>query len=156
MPPPPPPPVATPTPTPEPAPVEARREPPTPEPARVPIPTTEPAQVPIPTREPNQPESFQPLPTESGTPAAGARPPSTDEPVLSAIVSGAVDQVSRVIKPQAAAAVAATFGFPLILMLLVAMYLVVQARVDHRDPKLRLAPQNAYDTVVAFTDEEAL
>ena len=76
--------------------------------------------------------------------------------MINAIVSGAVDQVSRVIQPEAAAAVAATFGFPLLLMLLVAIFMIVQARVDHRDPKLRLAPQTAFDTVVRFSDEEAL
>ncbi len=75
---------------------------------------------------------------------------------IAEIVSGAAPQFSGVIKPEVAAAVAATFGFPLILMLAVAIFVIVQNRVDSRDPKLRLAPLTALDTVIPFREEAAL
>ena len=64
--------------------------------------------------------------------------------------------MSTVVKPAAAAAVATTFGFPLALMIAVAVYLVVQWRVDLRDPKLRAAPGSAAETVVPFEEEDTL
>jgi hypothetical protein len=73
--------------------------------------------------------------------------------VVRQILSAAADQVSRVVRPAAAAAVATTFSFPLALMLAVLVFLLVQNRVDERDPKLRVAPQTSGDTVVKFRDE---
>jgi hypothetical protein len=60
------------------------------------------------------------------------------------------------VKPEAAAAVATTFSFPLGLMVAVLGYLVAQGRVDQRDPKLRAAPQSTADTVVPFEEEAQL
>jgi hypothetical protein len=65
-------------------------------------------------------------------------------------------QVSRVVKPEAAAAVALTFGFPLALNVAVVLFLMIQGWVDARDPKLRHAPQTAAESMVAFRDEEEL
>ncbi len=70
---------------------------------------------------------------------------------------GAVsEQVSKLVKPEAAAVVAVTFGFPLILSIAVVVFLLVQGWVDARDPKLRIAPQTAVETIVAFQEEEQL
>jgi len=68
----------------------------------------------------------------------------------------AVEQVSRIVKPEAAVAVAATFGFPLGMNLAVVLFLVVQGGIDSRDPKLRVASQTATEAVVAFEEEEQL
>lgn len=69
-------------------------------------------------------------------------------------MSFAADQVSNVIRPAAAAAVATSFGFPMALMLAVLGYLVVQGRVDSRDPKLRTAPQSSLETIVPYEEED--
>jgi hypothetical protein len=76
--------------------------------------------------------------------------------LVDAVLAQAVRQVSEVVKPEAAAAVATTFGFPLGLMVAVLGYLVAQGRVDHRDPKLRAAPQSSADTLVPFEEEHEL
>jgi hypothetical protein len=68
----------------------------------------------------------------------------------------AVGQVSRIVKPEAAVAVAATFGFPLGLNFAVVLFLAVQGWVDARDPKLRVASPTATEGVVAFKEEEQL
>jgi hypothetical protein len=52
--------------------------------------------------------------------------------------------------------VAVTFGFPLILTVAVTTFLAVQHRMDSRDPKLRLAPQNHVETVLEFREEAEL
>jgi hypothetical protein len=67
-----------------------------------------------------------------------------------------VHQASTIVKPAAAAAVASTFAFPLLLMLLVLFFLVVQPRMDGRDPKLRAAPRTATETFVPFEEEGVL
>lgn len=71
-------------------------------------------------------------------------------------MTAALDQVSSVVKPGAAATVATTFGFPLALMILVLLFLLVQSRLDHRDPKLRAAPQHAAELMLPFEDEAEL
>jgi hypothetical protein len=76
--------------------------------------------------------------------------------LVDVVLSDVASQVSTVVKPAAAAAVATTFGFPLALMIAVALYLIGQWRVDLRDPKLRAAPQTTADTVVPFEEEERL
>jgi hypothetical protein len=83
-------------------------------------------------------------------------PPAGHDGGILAIVSGVADQVSQSVKPAAAVAVAATFGFPLLLMIAVLLYLVVQTRVDGRDPKLRAAPLTTAETMIPFRDEDAL
>jgi len=64
--------------------------------------------------------------------------------------------VSQAVRPEAAAQVATTFGFPLALMLAVVLFLIVQDRVDRRDPKLHEAPSTHFDTVVRFQEEHEL
>jgi hypothetical protein len=41
-------------------------------------------------------------------------------------------------------------------MLAVLLFLVVQSRLDDRDPKLRAAPGSTAETLLTFEDEEAL
>jgi hypothetical protein len=90
-------------------------------------------------------------------PAAGTGVPFVDvilgAPLVSAIVSGVRERVGDTVKPEAVAAVATTFTFPLALMAAVLGFLVVQGRLDGRDPKLRSAPVTPADTTIPFTDE---
>ena len=65
-------------------------------------------------------------------------------------------QIQRTVKPAAAVAVATTFSFPLILMIAVLLFVLVQSRLDSRDPKLRAAPRNAGEKVLLFRDEDQL
>jgi hypothetical protein len=67
-----------------------------------------------------------------------------------------VNQASVLVKPTAAAVVATSFAFPLILMVVVVLFLVTQPRMDGRDPKLRAAPRTASETLVPFEEEGAL
>lgn len=60
------------------------------------------------------------------------------------------------VKPEAAAAVAATFGLPLGLNLVVVLFLLVQGWTDSRDPKLSVSSGATADAVVAFQEEEGL
>jgi hypothetical protein len=85
-----------------------------------------------------------------GAPIAGFDPGV----VADTIVSEAMVRVATVVKPRAAAAVATTFTFPLILMGAVLLFLLVQGFVDFRDPKLRAAPRTTAESVVEFQDEE--
>jgi hypothetical protein len=106
---------------------------------------------------------------EAGTPGTGGSGPRPDtvlgstpeEPgdsaqglggMVLALVSAATDGTRRIVRPDAAVAVAQSFGFPLVLALLVLLFLIVQGRVDARDPKLRRAPQTQADTLVEFED----
>jgi hypothetical protein len=52
------------------------------------------------------------------------------------------------------AIVATTFSFPLALAILVIIFLIVQSRVDSRDPKLRNAPHSAGEVYIAFQQED--
>lgn len=90
--------------------------------------------------------------------AAVIAPPVAAAPVgfVEAVLSTAASQVANVVKPTAAAAVAVTFGFPLLLMLAVVGFLVGQSWVDQRDPKLRAAPQAVAETVLGFEEENQL
>jgi hypothetical protein len=76
--------------------------------------------------------------------------------VVGQVVRAAIDQVVRVVRPEAAVAVATEFGFPLGLAGAVLVFLIVQGHVDRRDPKLRIAPQNAGETFVTFKGEDQL
>jgi hypothetical protein len=75
--------------------------------------------------------------------------------IFNRVLHAAAEQVAIVVKPAAAAAVAVGFTFPLALMVLVLLFLIVQPRMDRRDPKLRTA-RGAGDTVVPFEVEEKL
>ena len=89
-------------------------------------------------------------------PVEGDTVPALGSDFLWQIWNAAADGISRAVSPEAAAQVATTFGFPLALMVAVLLFLVVQDRVDRRDPKLRTAPRNVFDTVVRFKDESEL
>ena len=73
--------------------------------------------------------------------------------VLGYVANVAADQAAVIVRPAAAAAVASSFAFPLLLMLLVVFFLVVQPRMDGRDPKLRTAPRTSDETIVQFEEE---
>jgi hypothetical protein len=72
--------------------------------------------------------------------------------MVGAIVS-AVQQAGRVVRAEAVASVATTFSFPLALALLVVLFLLVQPRLDDRDPKLRTAPRSPADLLVGFEED---
>jgi len=79
--------------------------------------------------------------------------------LVEALISGVAtvaDRVGATVKPAAAVAVATTFSFPLLLMLAVLLFLLGQAHLDHRDPKLRVAPMTAAETTVTFEEEADL
>ncbi len=75
---------------------------------------------------------------------------------LGAVVTEVVKSVSSAVKTEAATAVAQTFGFPIALMLAVFLFLLMQGRMDERDPKLRRAPLTGAETTVLFVDEADL
>lgn len=58
-----------------------------------------------------------------------------------------------IIKLEAAAAVATSFGFPIALMVAVALFLILQPRLDERDPKLRKAPRTYGELLLPFERE---
>lgn len=97
-------------------------------------------------------------------PAAPATPIDTSVPsgpgaVVGQVVGqvvGTIEQVARVVRADAAVAVAAEFTFPLALAIAVLGYLIVQGYVDKRDPKLLMAPQSAGETFVEFRMEDQL
>jgi len=66
------------------------------------------------------------------------------------------DQVSATVRPAAVQAVAQTFSFPLALMVAVLLFLVVQHRLDRRDPKLRSGPAAGAEIVIPFVEEPDL
>ena len=74
--------------------------------------------------------------------------------MVGGFLSAAGGQISTVVGP--AAVVATSFSFPLALMLAVVIFLVVQSRIDSRDPKLRAAPQTMAETVVRFKERAEL
>jgi hypothetical protein len=82
------------------------------------------------------------------------------EPVLGhvfgQVVGAAVEQVGRVVQPQAVVAVAAEFTFPISLAFAVLAFLVAHHQVDRRDPKLRQAPRSGVETLVQFQGEDQL
>ena len=75
---------------------------------------------------------------------------------VGAVVSEVMNGVRTAVKPEAASAVAQTFGFPLVLMIAVLGFLIIQGRMDDRDPKLRRAPLTAAESTVLFADEADL
>ena len=72
------------------------------------------------------------------------------------MLSAAAQELVRVVRPEAAVAVATEFGFPLALAAAVLGFLLIQGHIDRRDPKLRMAPQTTSETVVQFKMEEQL
>jgi hypothetical protein len=76
--------------------------------------------------------------------------------VLGYVTDAAVTQAALVVKPNAAVAVASSFAFPLALMAVVLFFLVIQPRLDGRDPKLRAAPRTSNESLVLFEEEGSL
>jgi hypothetical protein len=145
-------PTATPTPSPTPATVPTAM--PTPTPTPMPAPATVPARTPAPIVA-NVP---MPSPTPGAVieqPASPPMAPDSGNP-LSVMFGAAVEQVTHVVKPEAAVAVAGTFGIPLGLNLSVVLFLMAQGWFDSRDPKLRIASPTDSDAVVAFEEEDQL
>jgi hypothetical protein len=91
--------------------------------------------------------------TGGAAPAPGG---PTDDPrphgFFDAFITTVADRVGPTVQPAAVAAIASTFGFPLVLMLAVLLFLVVQSRLDGGDPKLQAAPMTTADTYVPFLD----
>ena len=73
--------------------------------------------------------------------------------LVGGFVRGVADRIGSSVRPEAAIAVATTFGFPLGLMLAVFLFLAVQSRFDGRDPKLRSAPLTTAETYLPDLDE---
>jgi len=96
------------------------------------------------------------VPELRSEPAVTAVPGAVVGGVFGQVVSLAAEQVGRYVRPDAVAAVATEFTFPLALTLAVLAFLVVQHRLDRRDPKLRVAPQNVVETLVQFQGEDQL
>ncbi len=76
--------------------------------------------------------------------------------IVGQVLSAAAQEIVRVVRPEAAVAVATEFGFPLVLALAVLGYLMIQGYVDRRDPKLRMAPRTNLETILQFRTEEQL
>ena len=85
------------------------------------------------------------------TPGAARDGGSTD--LFGSVIGSIASRLGPTVQPAAVAAVASTFGFPLALMLAVLLFLVVQSRLDGRDPKLRAAPLTTAETYLPFADE---
>jgi hypothetical protein len=150
------------SPTPEPHPLTDAGEALTPSPQPTESPPPNPSPTPEPTEAPWQAPSAE-LPPGPSAPAATAPEPApapaaaADDPsAIGQVISAAAAQVSRVVRPEAAAAIATEFGFPILLTVAVLAFLVIQNKVDRRDPKLRMAPRNAYETYLKFETEEQL
>ena len=99
-----------------------------------------------------------PGPPPDAAPAALSEPADAIGPVavVGQVLSAAAQEIVRVVRPEAAVAVATEFGFPLALAAAVLGFLLIQGYVDRRDPKLRMAPQTALETIVQFKTEEQL
>jgi hypothetical protein len=72
---------------------------------------------------------------------------------VGAVITEVTKGVKAAVKTEAVTAVAQTFGFPLALMLAVLIFLLIQGRLDERDPKLRRAPLTTAETTVLFVNE---
>lgn len=101
----------------------------------------------VPTARPNPPGR-----SESAVARAQTVSPFEPMEMVLGIVSGVASQVQGTVKPAAAVYVASTFSFPLALMLAVLLFVVIQSRLDARDPKLR-ARLAAAETLLPFEDE---
>jgi hypothetical protein len=97
-------------------------------------------------------------PKGTGGSSGGSAPVKGLDPAgfAGTVIYEAATRVSTVVKPVAAAAVATTFTFPLVLMLAVLLFLLVQRRLDDRDPKLRAAPRSTAEALLEFEDEDRL
>jgi hypothetical protein len=69
------------------------------------------------------------------------------------VITEVANGVKAAVKTEAVSAVATTFSFPLALMFAVLIFLLIQSRLDERDPKLRRAPLTKAETTVLFVNE---
>ena len=79
--------------------------------------------------------------------------------VVAAVTGAANDFISgvnTVVKPAVVASVTNTFGFPLALMVMVALFLLLQPTVDRRDPRLRASMAAAINGEIGFEEEDLL
>jgi hypothetical protein len=127
---------------------------PTPSPELTPSPTPEPTATPSQASTVTAPPS-PPAPELAPAPAAAAQAVGPGA-VVGQVLSAAAAQVGRVVRPEVAAAIATEFGFPILLTIAVLAFLMIQNYVDRRDPKLRMAPRNTYETYLKFETEEQL
>lgn len=102
------------------------------------------------------PQSTPPVVENPATGSAGGQVGSGDPggEFFGSMLSAVVDQFTTTVKPAVVAAVATTFSFPLALAVLVILFLLVQARMDSRDPKLRHAPKTTWESYIPFKDED--
>ena len=91
-----------------------------------------------------------PVPSAQATPAPGPIE------VVQDILDTTVTEVSKLVKPEVAAAVVTTLGFPMVLALAVVIFLAVQNLLDRRDPKLHAAPLATAELMLPFESEEEL
>ena len=158
--------------------VEVAEATPTPTPTETP--TATPAVTPRPTAHPTPAPSTEPTATATATatttptPLVAVEPnpapsdgPDTPQPVsagpsqgsqnpMMMVLAAVGEQLTRVVKPEAAIAVAGTFGFPLGLGFAVILFLAMQGWFDSRDPKLRGADNGDGEAVVPFVGEDQL
>jgi hypothetical protein len=95
----------------------------------------------------------------NGQPSAqGNVPPPApvDEPpgFFNEVLGAVAHNIRTTVQPDVVAAVATTFSFPLILAIAVVAFLLLQARLDSRDPKIRFAPRSAGEVYIAFEEDE--
>jgi hypothetical protein len=113
----------------------------------------DPARPAIAAARPDPSPSMRPTRPTSATPPL-SQPKSPG--LFDALISRVANQAFVVVRPAAAAAVASSFTFPLLLMLAVLLFLAIQGQLDRRDPKLRNAPRTVAETVLPFEDEAQL
>jgi hypothetical protein len=92
-----------------------------------------------------------------GAPSSGGSPSSQlggDGGVIEAVIGAVTSQVQSTVRPAVVAALAQTFTFPLALAAIVLLFLLIQGRLDERDPKLRYAPRSAGEAYIEFGEED--
>jgi len=72
------------------------------------------------------------------------------------VMSAAKTQAMAILRPEVAAEIVTKFSFPLGLAVALLAFMILQSWLDHRDPKLRDAPQTADELVVPFESEDDL
>jgi hypothetical protein len=87
-------------------------------------------------------------------PPGGPSDPWTS--LVDTVLSVTATEAAKVVRPEVAAAVASTFGFPIGLALVVVAFLVLQNRLDNRDPKLRAAAASWTERTLPYEREDEL
>jgi hypothetical protein len=157
------------TPTPAATPTSAPSSKPSPKPTPSPSPTADPTPSPRTASDSTAAGGSTSGPADptsgsgpAGEPAPRPLPPRIDavrgEPpaTVHAVVDDVAKQIRAAVDPVAVVAVASTFTFPLSLMAVVLLFLLVQGRLDGRDPKVRTARRGTADATVPFVEESDL